>query len=276
MLFSCVFVVPNVLAKPALDARSFADEVISFHEGMPAARNKANDNAPALVLGAPYHSDPSLTLGCGGVLVVRFVDNALIDVKGDDLYIFEIGPNIEATQVSISNNAKDWISIGQVAGSTAGLDIHDYVSEGQSFRYVRLRDLKQSCDSSTPGADIDAIGAIGSAARYHFSDDVLFDFDQSDLKAKAKQVLLHWLKDFQGQTGRLQIHGHSDQRGDNAYNMTLSEKRAQAVAAFLQGKLKKGIRIEPQGFGESQPLSLLGTAQSDAKNRRVEMIYVSD
>ena len=256
---------------------SFADEVVLFAEGSPAARSKAR-NFPSFALGSPSRKQPSLTLGCGGVLVVRFTDNALVDVAGDDLYVYEIGPNVEATQVDISKDGHTWIAVGKVEGATASLDISGYVKSGQSFDYVRLTDLRQSCDSSTPGADIDAIAAIGSVKRYHFSSSVLFDFDQALLKTEAKKVLQQWVADFEGKAGLLQVNGHTDQRGEQAYNLLLSQQRAQAVVDFLHGKVGKSLAFEARGLGESQPLLVDGASQDDmasseAKNRRVEILY---
>ncbi|MDX8382960.1 MAG: OmpA family protein [Ghiorsea sp.] len=256
---------------------SFADEVVLFIEGSPAARSKAQ-NLPSFTLGAASRKQPSLTLGCGGVLVVRFTDNALVDGEGDDLYVYEIGPNIEATQVDISRDGYAWVAVGKVAGATASLDIRAYVKAGQSFSYVRLTDLKQSCDSSTPGADIDAIAAIGSVKRYHFSSAVLFDFDQASLKAAAKQVLQQWVADFEGTSGLLQVNGHTDQRGEQAYNLLLSQQRAQAVVDFLRDKVGQSLTFEARGLGESQPLlthdeSSGDIASKEAKNRRVEILY---
>ncbi|MDQ6978689.1 MAG: OmpA family protein [Mariprofundaceae bacterium] len=257
---------------PALDASSFADEVVSFHEGEPAASGKAN-NAPTLALGAPSRNRPSVTLGCGGQLVLRFVDNALIDVDGPDLYVFEIGPNVEATAVAISMNGHDWVNIGTVAGATASLDISPYTKRDQSFSYVRLIDLKASCHSATPGADIAAVAAIGSAMRYRFSAAILFDYDQATLKPAAQDVLQAWLQAFHKQAGHLQVNGHSDQFGSEHYNQVLSEKRARAVAHYLQSHLANGITLNTQGLGESQPLVQGETAEETAKNRRVEILY---
>ncbi len=271
-----VFVLPLEAATSTatLDARVFADAVVSFAEGSPAAKRKTN-NSPDLVLGKPSHHQPSLTLGCGGVLVVRFTDNALIDVDGDDLYVFEIGPNIEPTKVDISVNGQDWLAIGNIAGATASLDIHPYIPSGQHFNYVRLTDLKQSCQSTTPGADITAIAAIGSANRYSFADTVLFDFDQAVLKDEAKHVLQQWLSDFHGNTGRLQIIGHTDQQGTFDYNVALSKQRAKAVAYFLHSKLAHTLTIETQGVGEAEPIDSANTEAAAAKNRRVEILYTT-
>jgi len=251
---------------------SFADEVVSFVEGDPAASSKARNDS-SFVLGAPSRKQPSLTLGCGGVLVVRFTDNALVDVAGNDLYIYEIGPNVEAMQVDISHNGQDWIAVGKVAGATAALDIHPFVQPAQSFSYVRLTDLKQSCQSTTPGADVDAIAAIGSVKRYRFSAEILFDFDQAILKEKAKGVLSQWVASFEGKTGLLQINGHTDQLGKSTYNMQLSQQRAQAVAHFLKGRVSQKLTLRARGRGENQPLVYADSIASGAKNRRVEILY---
>jgi len=65
--------------------------------------------------------------------------------------------------------------------------------------------------------------------------------------------------------------GHTDSQGSDEFNQTLSERRANAVAAYL---LQKGVveaRIETIGFGEKQPVADNGTAEGRALNRRVEI-----
>ncbi|MDX8389492.1 MAG: OmpA family protein [Mariprofundaceae bacterium] len=230
-------------------------------------------NSATFALGAPSRKQPSLTLGCGGTLVVRFTDNALIDVAGDDLYIYEVGPNVEATKVDISVDGRHWLNVGKVAGATASLDIQPYAKPRQSYSYVRLTDLKGSCQSSTPGADIDAIAAIGSVIRHQFSAAILFDFDQATLKRSAKKILLAWLKKLTINSGYLQINGHTDLSGSSSYNLALSLKRAQAVADFLQSKAQQKLHIEVIGLGESQPLVNTNTTEAGIKNRRVEILH---
>jgi len=87
---------------------SFTDESVSFNKGMPSSAEKYRK--PDQVLGPPdyvndYQEPPGyVTLGCGRTLIVRFLDNALVDVDGPDLYVFEIGPDIESTEILISKN----------------------------------------------------------------------------------------------------------------------------------------------------------------------------
>jgi outer membrane protein OmpA-like peptidoglycan-associated protein len=72
------------------------------------------------------------------------------------------------------------------------------------------------------------------------------------------------------------INGHTDNVGNDGYNMRLSEQRAQAVAQwfFRRSYLTPSV-VRPQGFGKSQPVATNDTAQGRSKNRRVE-IYLSN
>jgi hypothetical protein len=77
------------------------------------------------VLGIPDHAEEDrvsyVTLGCGGELVPRFEDNALIDVAGPDLYVFEIGPEVGPTGLAVSNDGEDWIRVGRISGGSERL-----------------------------------------------------------------------------------------------------------------------------------------------------------
>ncbi len=148
---------------------SFADKVVSFTPGKPRAAKKYAD--PRQALGPPdagrkhKRKQPTyVSLGCGGTLVLRFDDNALVDVPGPDLYVFEIGPAVEPSHLWISKDGKTWIDVGRIKGATAAVDIGRVSRPGERFHYVRLTDLATSCGSTWPGADINAVGAIGSVA----------------------------------------------------------------------------------------------------------------
>ncbi len=59
----------------------------------------------------------AVTLGNGGSLTLGFSHEALVDVEGPDLFIFEIGPGVEAMMVDISVDGKTWISVGEAPGA---------------------------------------------------------------------------------------------------------------------------------------------------------------
>ena len=70
---------------------------------------------------------------------------------------------------------------------------------------------------------------------------------------------------------RFRIEGHTDTRGDDAYNLDLSARRARSVVAWFA---KRGIdakRFEAKGFGETKPVDSNDTDEGRLRNRRVEI-----
>ncbi|WP_226999044.1 OmpA family protein [Flavisolibacter tropicus] len=71
---------------------------------------------------------------------------------------------------------------------------------------------------------------------------------------------------------KLGVYGHTDNNGSDAINIPLSEKRANAVKAYLLKKGLKEARIETKGYGASQPIADNNTESGKSKNRRVEIV----
>ncbi len=101
---------------------------------------------------------------------------------------------------------------------------------------------------------------------------VLFDFDSSKIKRTFKPVL-NKLARFISVHDRTVVHivGHTDSTGSDAYNQRLSEKRAVAVAKYLNQKGVKARRILTEGRGESDPRASNRNASGRQLNRRVEI-----
>ena len=72
----------------------------------------------------------------------------------------------------------------------------------------------------------------------------------------------------------IDVLGHTDSTGSDAYNQTLSDRRAQSVADYLAGHGVTRARIGVRGFGESQPIASNDTDLGRAENRRVEIKVV--
>ena len=94
---------------------SFTDKVISYNKGNPAP--SAEDKDPKKALGIPdYNEEKDInftSLGNGGTLIVKFVDNILYDIAGgDDLFIFEIGGDGQF-EIYISKKGTDQVNVGQ-------------------------------------------------------------------------------------------------------------------------------------------------------------------
>ena len=104
---------------------------------------------------------------------------------------------------------------------------------------------------------------------------ITFDFDSPHLKADFYPVLDSVALVLRKYPKTLiEVVGHTDSIGTEAYNQRLSEQRAQSVARYL---LSKGImpqRIATQGMGERQPIADNGTAAGRQANRRVELTLV--
>ena len=71
---------------------------------------------------------------------------------------------------------------------------------------------------------------------------------------------------------RLTINGHTDNMGNAAYNLSISQKRADAVKAYLVGKGIAASRITATGYGHQKPIADNQTVSGRAKNRRVELV----
>jgi outer membrane protein OmpA-like peptidoglycan-associated protein len=70
----------------------------------------------------------------------------------------------------------------------------------------------------------------------------------------------------------IEVQGHTDERGDDTYNLDLSERRAASVVRYLTEHGVTRSRLDPHGYGETQPLDKAHTEQAWTKNRRVEFI----
>jgi outer membrane protein OmpA-like peptidoglycan-associated protein len=104
-------------------------------------------------------------------------------------------------------------------------------------------------------------------------DGILFDLDRSDLKADAL-VVLRELKQLvldEQPFVRILIEGHTDSQGSDAYNITLSLQRANAVSRWLVESGVPQSRLDAKGFGRARPLLPNSTAANRAQNRRVEI-----
>lgn len=156
---------------------SFADAVASFDPVIKNGQPTAPHLNPLQALGAPDYAGAGCnsstctyaSLGDGGSITVQFIDNRLTGSGSAalDLWIFEIGPDVEDTFIEISKDGVNFFSVGAVTGSTRGVDIDAFgFGINDRFAFVRLTDNGDldGQTGATVGADIDAIGAISSVA----------------------------------------------------------------------------------------------------------------
>ena len=79
-----------------------------------------------------------------------------------------------------------------------------------------------------------------------------------------------WLND--NPDANIVIEGHCDDRGTNAYNLALGERRAESVKAFLADLGIESARMTTISYGEEKPLDLGQNEEAWAKNRRAEFV----
>lgn len=103
---------------------------------------------------------------------------------------------------------------------------------------------------------------------------LFFDYDQGTLQPRSTPDL-NRLKDFLNANPNLhaELLGHTDDQGSPAYNQDLSNRRAEAVRAWLVANGIAATRLKSLGFGESQPVTTNATEAGRAQNRRVEVKF---
>jgi outer membrane protein OmpA-like peptidoglycan-associated protein len=102
---------------------------------------------------------------------------------------------------------------------------------------------------------------------------IYFDFSSSEIKPASEAVLKQIAEIMQrNPTWKLNVSGHTDNVGDAAYNLGLSQRRAAAVKDALVTRYKiSPDRLATSGFGASQPIAPNTTFEGRARNRRVEL-----
>jgi outer membrane protein OmpA-like peptidoglycan-associated protein len=253
---------------------SFADNVISHLLGSPTGGNTLGSiGVPDMFRENFSDGDPKIcNIGINGVLTLEFTNNAIIDVNGPDIYIFEMGA-IEPTLLEISKDGNTWIQVGQIKGGTAMVDISASAKPGETYTLVRLTDL--NTPSELPGADVDAVAAIGGAMRLNLDSSLLFDTGKYQLKESALQSLKRLVSEIQKiPKGLIKVEGHTDNVGNPNSNKSLSENRAKEVSNYLKKNLSSHYTFQVNGFGETQPIKPNDTEENKQRNRRVEILVI--
>jgi outer membrane protein OmpA-like peptidoglycan-associated protein len=166
--------------------------------------------------------------------------------------------------------------IGRAAGNTAMGAVIGAAVGGTTGAIIGNKMDKQAEEikNTVPDAKVER---VGEGIVVEFSSNILFGFDQSSLSNDAKvnldklvTVLNHY------PDTDIEIQGHTDSRGSESYNQTLSEKRASEVNSYLLQKGIAGTRMKIKGFGETLPKYDNDTEEGRAQNRRVEFLITAN
>ncbi len=129
-------------------------------------------------------------------------------------------------------------------------------------------DLDQ-CPNTPPGVKVDAKGC--AVEQTIVLQNVNFETGSAVLTGQATKVLDGIAAALKGQPNiRVEIGGHTDSTGSPAFNLTLSQQRAESVRQYLIGKGIDAGRMTTQGYGETKPLVSNSSEAGRAQNRRVE------
>ncbi|MCC7050197.1 MAG: OmpA family protein, partial [Bacteroidia bacterium] len=105
---------------------------------------------------------------------------------------------------------------------------------------------------------------------------IFFDTNKSTLRPESTSELERLIKLLNDVPNmRIEISGHTDNKGSADYNQKLSESRAHAVVEYLVGKGIISSRLEYKGYGLTQPISTNDTEEGRQENRRTEFKILS-
>ena len=99
-----------------------------------------------------------------------------------------------------------------------------------------------------------------------------FDFDDSTITDETRANLDAAAVALKAAGISFRLEGHADERGTPEYNLALGERRAQAVASYLNGQGVDTTKAEIVSYGEEKPVMTGSDEASWAKNRRVELV----
>ena len=133
-----------------------------------------------------------------------------------------------------------------------------------------------ACSDTLSAATVDARGCVPVQAVIQLTG-VHFEYNSARLTENSKSILSMAAASLMGQSGmRVEVAGHTDDRGGDSYNVELSRRRAQSVAEYLNELGIVPSRMEARGYGESQPMDSNTTDTGRERNRRVEFRVLSN
>jgi len=134
-----------------------------------------------------------------------------------------------------------------------------------------IPDDRDQCPDTVAGAAVEADGCVRKE-QVVVLPNIEFEFARAELTSGGREELGKVLRFMNDQPElRLEVWGHTDDKGTEAYNLRLSQKRAASVVQFLTGSGIAAARLESAGFGESRPMADNSTEEGQARNRRVEL-----
>ena len=167
--------------------------------------------------------------------------------------------------------------IGNQTGSTARGAIIGAVVGGAAGAIIghQMDQQAKELDASIAGARVER---VGEGIQVTFDSGLLFPYDSDVLQPAAQANLTELARSLKKYPeSSVLIVGHTDSNGDDMYNQRLSERRANAAAAYLETQGIPRSRTQTSGKGEGEPVASNDSDAGRQQNRRVEVaIYASE
>ncbi len=142
----------------------------------------------------------------------------------------------------------------------------------------RLAREKAEADRLAKEKELEMERQRQAAAREAFlNDHAYFDFDQYSIRPDA-EIVLRAKADYLTENANIlaEIQGHADERGTEAYNMALGDRRAKSAMNFLETLGISGTRLTTVSYGEERPLCSDKTEDCWQKNRRAQFAIIGE
>ncbi|WP_143309842.1 OmpA family protein [Chitinophaga vietnamensis] len=179
--------------------------------------------------------------------------------------------------IGVGGGAAAGAIIGKAAGNTALGAIIGAALGGAGGALIGKKMDKQAQEikSEIPNATVER---VGEGINVTFDNGVLFGFDKSDLSPASQQTVAQLAQILNKYPDTyVRVEGHTDDKGTDAYNMGLSERRTNTVINYLKSQGVAANRIQGFWYGKSQPKFPNDTEENRAKNRRCEFsIFAND
>ncbi|ANE50425.1 OmpA family protein [Flavisolibacter tropicus] len=166
--------------------------------------------------------------------------------------------------------------VGKALGNTAMGAIVGATVGGVTGAVIGRKMDKQAEEMKKVLGDAE-VKRVGEGIVIEFKDKVLFGYDRSDLSDQARANLTKLANVLQKYPDtNIEILGHTDDKGSDAYNQGLSERRANSAAGYLRSLGVANARVTTKGLGESDPKVSNDTEANRAENRRVEFVITAN
>jgi outer membrane protein OmpA-like peptidoglycan-associated protein len=149
---------------------------------------------------------------------------------------------------------------------------HEYAAEGNYTATLKVTDSKGASSEATTVPITATAAFVPTPERPVVLEGVNFQTNKAILLPESEQILDRVAESLIAHPEvKVEVGGHCDSDGSDAYNQKLSERRAKAVRDYLIKKGVPGAQMTAKGYGESQPVADNATPEGKAKNRRVEL-----